>query len=85
LSPSEVLSPISAAVEATGLSERQIRYYESRGLLSPARSTGGHRRYSREDINRLKNIRQLRDAEVSVDEIRKQLEVKRTRRGTAGR
>jgi MerR family transcriptional regulator, global nitrogen regulator len=36
--------------ELTGLSERQIRYYEERKLIFPERTPGGSRKYSFSDI-----------------------------------
>lgn len=46
---SKVMS-IGVVCELTGLSERQIRYYEERKLVFPARTKGGNRRYSFEDV-----------------------------------
>ncbi|MDQ6419426.1 MerR family transcriptional regulator [Paenibacillus sp. LHD-117] len=48
--------------ELTGLTERQIRYYEDRQLVFPDRTSGGARKFSFEDVERLKEIhRKLRD------------------------
>jgi DNA-binding transcriptional MerR regulator len=53
---------IGEAAEATGLTQRTIRYYEELGLLKPAAHvSGGNRRYDDEDIERLRLIRQLKD------------------------
>lgn len=51
--------PIRVVVERTGLTARQIRYYEGRGLITPERSAGGQRMYGAEDVERLLRIRDL--------------------------
>ena len=50
------LFPISVAAELAGLHPQTLRVYEREGLLDPARSAGGTRRYSRRDIDRLAEI-----------------------------
>jgi DNA-binding transcriptional MerR regulator len=50
---------ISVAAELVGSSPQNLRLYEARGLLSPARSDGGTRRYSNDDLHRLRQIGQL--------------------------
>ncbi|GAA4844964.1 hypothetical protein GCM10023310_23540 [Paenibacillus vulneris] len=58
----EKVMNIGIVKELTGLSERQIRYYEERKLIFPARTKGGARRYSFEDVKRLREINEkLRD------------------------
>jgi MerR family transcriptional regulator/heat shock protein HspR len=50
---------ISVAAELVGMARQSLRLYEQRGLLEPARSTGGTRRYSSEDLQRLHRISEL--------------------------
>jgi MerR family transcriptional regulator/heat shock protein HspR len=50
------LFSISVAAELAGLHLQTLRIYEREGLLDPARSAGGTRRYSRRDIDRLAEI-----------------------------
>ena len=50
---------ISVAAELVGMAPQSLRLYEQRGLLEPARSTGGTRRYSSEDLERLHRIAEL--------------------------
>ncbi|GAA1531747.1 MerR family transcriptional regulator [Nocardioides humi] len=50
---------ISVAAEMTSLQIQNLRVYERRGLLEPARSEGGTRLYSRADIETLHRIRDL--------------------------
>ncbi|MBE3589419.1 MAG: MerR family transcriptional regulator [Firmicutes bacterium] len=40
----------------TGLSQRQIRYYEQKGVVRPERTAGGHRLYSEDDVARLQSL-----------------------------
>jgi DNA-binding transcriptional MerR regulator len=52
---------ISVAAELVGMGVQTLRLYEARGLLQPARTEGGTRRYSAEDLDRLRRIGQLLD------------------------
>jgi DNA-binding transcriptional MerR regulator len=53
---------IEEVAERLGMTKRTLRYYEERGLLSPAaRTEGGYRLYSDADIQRLERIKELRD------------------------
>lgn len=47
---------IGTVCELTGLTERQIRYYEEKQLIFPDRSRGGARKFSFEDVDILKEI-----------------------------
>ncbi|MFA9443818.1 heat shock protein transcriptional repressor HspR [Egicoccus sp. AB-alg6-2] len=50
---------ISVAAELADLHPQTLRAYEREGLLHPARTEGGTRRYSRRDVERLRFIRTL--------------------------
>lgn len=50
---------ISVASELTGIDPQTLRLYERRGLLTPARTEGGTRRYSDDDLDRLQRISDL--------------------------
>ncbi len=52
---------ISVAAELVGSAPQNLRLYEARGLISPARSEGGTRRYSNDDLARLRQIAELLD------------------------
>jgi len=53
---------IEQVAAQTGLTKRTLRYYEEVGLLPPTgRTEGNYRRYTREDIQRLERIKNLRD------------------------
>lgn len=50
---------ISVAAELAGVHPQTLRIYERRGLVEPARTGGGSRRYSEDDIERLRRIQEL--------------------------
>ena len=50
---------ISVAAELTGIDPQTLRLYERRGLLTPARTDGGTRRYSDDDLDLLARITAL--------------------------
>ena len=66
---------ISVAAELAGVHPQTLRIYERRGLLQPARTQGGNRRYSNADIRRLQRIAELAEAGVSLEGIRQVLEL----------
>lgn len=57
---------ISVAAELVGLAAPSLRLYESQGLLEPDRTPGGTRRYSINDLERLRAIAELLDAGVNL-------------------
>lgn len=61
---------ISVAAELSGMHPQTLRIYERRGLLQPARTSGGNRRYSDADIHRLLRIAQLTAAGMNLEGIR---------------
>lgn len=52
---------ISVAADLAGVHAQTLRLYERRGLVRPARTAGGSRRYSNEDIALLARIAELKD------------------------
>lgn len=50
---------ISVAAELAGVHPQTLRIYERKGLLAPARTGGGSRRYSQADIDMLRRIQEL--------------------------
>jgi DNA-binding transcriptional MerR regulator len=50
---------ISVAAELLGMGVQNLRLYESRGLIEPERSAGGTRRYSADDLDRIRRIGDL--------------------------
>src|SRR5688500_13591459 len=67
---------IGEVAQRTGLTQRALRYWESRGLLpAPSRMEGGFRLYSEQDVSRLERITELkRLLGFSLEEIRKVIE-----------
>lgn len=57
---------ISVAAELTGLGVQNLRLYETRGLLEPDRTAGGTRRYSTNDLDRLRRIGDLLGAGLNL-------------------
>jgi DNA-binding transcriptional MerR regulator len=57
---------ISVAAELTGMGVQNLRAYEARGLLEPERTEGGTRRYSANDLARLRRISELLDAGLNI-------------------
>ena len=50
---------ISVAAAMVSMEVQNLRVYERRGLLEPARTAGGTRLYSQDDLERLIRIREL--------------------------
>lgn len=61
---------ISVAAELAGVHPQTLRIYERRGLVGPARTGGGSRRYSDRDIARLKRILDLTAAGLNLEGVR---------------
>ena len=62
---------ISMAAQLAGMHPQTLRIYERRGLLQPARTQGGNRRYSEIDIARLRRIAELTAEGMNVEGIRR--------------
>jgi DNA-binding transcriptional MerR regulator len=58
---------MGAAAQAIGVTPAFLRSAEAAGLFSAYRSTGGHRRYSRDDLQRADRTRQLVDEGIRMD------------------
>ena len=66
---------ISVAAELAGMHPQTLRIYERRGLVQPARTDGGNRRYSDDDIELLRRIAELVDAGMNLEGIRRVMEL----------
>ena len=66
---------ISVAAELAGVHPQTLRIYERKGLLDPARTAGGNRRYSESDLERLRRIAELTDAGLNLAGVRRVLEL----------
>jgi MerR family transcriptional regulator/heat shock protein HspR len=66
---------ISVAAELAGVHPQTLRIYERKGLLDPARTVGGSRRYSEHDIAQLQRIQDLTTAGLNLEGVRRVLEL----------
>ena len=66
---------ISVAAELAGMHPQTLRIYERKGLVDPARTTGGSRRYSEHDIALLRRIQDLTNAGVNLEGVRRILDL----------
>jgi MerR family transcriptional regulator/heat shock protein HspR len=57
---------ISVTAELSGVDPQTLRLYERRGLITPARTDGGTRRYSDDDVARVARITELVDVGVNL-------------------
>lgn len=62
---------ISVAAELSGVHPQTLRIYERKGLVGPARSGGGNRRYSDADIAQLHRIQELTNAGVNLEGVKR--------------
>ena len=69
---------ISVAAELAGVHPQTLRIYERRGLLAPARTAGGSRRYSDADLALLERIAELTDEGLNLAGVQRVLELERT-------
>ena len=71
------LLQIGEVADRVGLSLRTVRYYEEHGLLTPeARSAGGFRLYSDDQVDRLALIKQMKPLGFTVQEMRELLDAR---------
>jgi MerR family transcriptional regulator/heat shock protein HspR len=66
---------ISVAAELAGMHPQTLRIYERKGLLEPARTQGGSRRYSDDDIAHLQRIQDLTAEGHNLEGVRRILEL----------
>lgn len=66
---------ISVAAELAGMHPQTLRQYDRIGLVQPSRAPGKARRYSQRDVNRLQQIQQLSQEGVSLEGIRRIIEL----------
>ena len=66
---------ISVAADLAGVHPQTLRLYERKGLIEPARTFGGSRRYSDRDLDRLHRIGELTSAGVNLEGVRRILEL----------
>jgi MerR family redox-sensitive transcriptional activator SoxR len=65
---------IGQLADRTGLSVSAIRFYETKGLISPGRNTGGQRRFQRADIRRLSFVLIAQQFGFTINQIKERLQ-----------
>lgn len=65
--------PMRTVKKRTGLTSRQIRYYDQNDLIFPDRTKGNQRLFSEEDIKRLKRIKSLLAEGLTLEVVKKKL------------
>jgi len=73
--PDQAVYVISVAAELAGMHPQTLRIYERRGLVDPARTSGGNRRYSEDDIALLLRIARLTDEGLNLEGVKRVLEL----------
>jgi MerR family transcriptional regulator, heat shock protein HspR len=66
---------ISVAAELAGVHPQTLRIYERKGLVDPARTGGGSRRYSEADIAQLRRIQELTNEGHNLVGVKRVLEL----------
>lgn len=66
---------ISVAAELAGVHPQTLRIYERKGLVDPARTEGGSRRYSDEDLERLQRIQDLTAAGLNLEGVKRVIQL----------
>jgi MerR family transcriptional regulator, heat shock protein HspR len=66
---------ISVAAELAGLHPQTLRIYERKGLVDPARTGGGSRRYSDDDIDQLRRIQELTNEGLNLAGVKRVVEL----------
>ena len=74
-SPQHAVYVISVAAELAGVHPQTLRIYERKGLVDPARTQGGSRRYSDADIDLLKRIQDLTTAGLNLAGVERVLQL----------
>lgn len=66
---------ISVAAELAGVHPQTLRIYERKGLVDPARTVGGSRRYSDEDVAMLRRIQELTNEGLNLAGVKRVLQL----------
>ncbi len=66
---------ISVAAELSGMHPQTLRQYDRMGLVSPTRTQGKSRRYTVQDVAKLREIQRLSTEGVSLEGIRRVMEL----------
>ncbi|CAM3243618.1 Putative heat shock protein HspR [Arthrobacter ulcerisalmonis] len=75
ISADQPIFVISVAAELADMHPQTLRQYDRLGLVSPSRAPGKSRRYSQRDINVLREVQRLSQEGVSLEGIKRILEL----------
>ncbi|MDG2112082.1 MAG: helix-turn-helix transcriptional regulator [Actinomycetota bacterium] len=75
--PTRAVYVISVAAELAGVHAQTLRIYERKGLVEPARTPGGSRRYSDVDIELLHRIQDLTNEGLNLAGVKRVLDLER--------
>ncbi len=78
MDPSAPIFAIAVAAELANMHPQTLRQYDRMGLVSPKRTSGKSRRYSMRDVVQLREIAKLGSEGVSLEGIRRILELENT-------
>ena len=73
--PDRAVYVSSVAAELAGVHAQTLRIYERKGLLEPARTPGGSRRYSEIDIALLRRIQELTNEGLNLAGVKRVLDL----------
>ena len=73
--PTRAVYVISVAAELAGVHAQTLRIYERKGLVEPARTPGGSRRYSEIDIALLRRIQELTNEGLNLAGVKRVLDL----------
>ena len=73
--PLKAVFVISVAADLAGVHPQTLRIYERKGLVDPGRTTGGSRRYSEVDIERVRRIQDLTAGGLNLEGVRRVIEL----------
>lgn len=73
--PLKAVYVISVAAELAGMHPQTLRIYERKGLVDPIRTVGGSRRYSEEDVAKLRRIQELTNSGLNLEGVKRFIEM----------
>lgn len=77
--------PMRVVKEETGLTSRQIRYYDETELVFPERTKGNQRLFSEDDISRMKKVKSLLEEGYTIEAVKNKLNQPKPIKGTAAK
>ena len=85
VSPDDPVFAIAVAADLAGMHPQTLRQYDRLGLVSPRRTAGKSRRYSLREVAQLREVQRLSGEGVSLEGIRRILELENEVVGLRGR